>query len=107
MQPTQPITGAEKAAQFAGRAIPGMAMGGASGGARAAMGAAPAANAVRGMGLAAQGPVSSLAKQAPGEAAQQGFLKQAAAEAIKMGGHTLGPVGSVAARFVPKILGLE
>ncbi len=130
MQPTQPVTGAEKAVQGAASMIPGMALGGAPTG-RAMMGAAPAANAVRQMGLAPQNaptpqgfgaqmaqnvgrapppgpPPASAIGANPGAAAQQGFLKQAAKEAISMGGHAMGgPLGGLAARFAPKVLGLE
>ena len=124
MQPTNPVTPAEKIVQGGASMVPGALMGGAPTG-RALMGAAPAASAVRGMGMAPQGPASSVAGGAnPGIAAQQGFLQQAAkeagqgagAKAIQYGagalGHLVGgPVGGAlghaAARFAPKVLGLE
>ena len=113
MQPTNPVTPAEKIVQGGASMVPGALMGGAPTG-RALMGAAPAANAIRGMGMSPQGPASSVAQGAPqaaanpGVAAQQGFLRQAAKEAISLGGHALGgPLGGVAARFAPKVLGLE
>ncbi len=113
MQPTAPVTGVERAVQMGARAIPGMAMGGSMAG-RAAMGAAPAANAVRGMGLAPQGPASPVggapAAQIPqvGNQAQAGLLRQVAGEALKKGSDFLPFPLNHAARFAgPKVLGLE
>ncbi len=60
-------------------------------------------------GLGGQSPPSSpVGGGNPGVSAQQGFLRQAAKEAISMGGHAMGgPLGGLAARFAPKVLGLE
>lgn len=115
MQPTQPVTGAEKAVQGAAGMLPGMALGGAPVG-RAMMGAAPAANAVRGMGMAPQGPASALggagAAANPGDALQKNLLAAGLKEGASVAGHALGgPIGGIAARaaanYIPKVLRLE
>ncbi len=112
MQPTQPVTGAEKAVQGAATMIPGMAMGGNPAG-RAMMGAAPAANAVRGMGISPQGPASAVnTPQAAGNALQTQLLRQGLEHGAGAMGHAIGgPLGGMAgraaARFAPKVLGLE
>ncbi len=111
MQPTTPVTGAEKAVQMGARAIPAMAMGGASGPGRAAMGSAPAANAVRGMGLAPQGPASTIggAQSVPrvGNAAQSALLKNVLAEGLRGAGKCAPWPLNHAAQFAPNVLGLE
>ncbi len=124
MQPTTPVTPAEKAVQYAGRAVPGMAMGGSPAG-RAAMGAAPAANAVRGMGLAPSGPSSPVGGAPPlaggaggaGPAFQEKLLQEGlSGTGEKIGGtlgHMLGgpvggaaggAVGRAAGHYLPKML---
>ncbi len=113
MQPTTPVTPLEKGVQGAANMIPGALMGGAPG-ARAAMGAAPAAAAVRGMGLSPQGPASSIAQGAAGagDALQNQLLRQGLEHGAGTVGHLLGgPMGSMAAKaavkYGPKVLGLD
>ncbi len=113
MQPSQPVTPAEKAVQGAATAIPGALMGGAPAG-RAAMGAAPAVNAVRGMGLSPQGPTSSVAQgaQGAGDALQSQLLRQGLEHGAGAIGHATGIPGAgtaakAAVRYLPKMLGFE
>ncbi len=109
MQPTQPVTGAEKIVQGGASMLPGAVMGGAPGAGRAAMGAAPAANAVRAMGLApAQGAASSSIPQA-GNALQSQLLQQGLQHGASAVGHAVGgPLGGMAAKaaaqYIPKVL---
>ena len=57
-------------------------------------------------GLGGQMPPSSPIGANPGAAAQQGLLRQVAKEGISLAGHAIGgPVGGLAARFAPKVLG--
>ena len=106
MQPTQPQTGAERIVQGAASAIPGALMGGSLAG-RTAMGVAPAANAVRAMGMAPTGavsPISGGAQAAAGNALQSQLLQQG----LKYGGtaaaHALGgPIGGAIAHVAPHI----
>ncbi len=118
MQPTTPVTGAETAVQRGASMIPGAIMGGNPAG-RAMMGAAPAANAVRGMGMSPQGPASSVkggaaanSPEAVGPALQTQLLRQGLEHGAGTIGHVLGgPLGGMAgkaiARYGPKMLGFE
>ncbi len=57
-------------------------------------------------GLGGQAPPSSPINANPGASAQEGLLRQVAKEAISAGGHAIGgPLGGLAARFAPKVLG--
>ncbi len=119
MQPTTPVTPAEKIVQGGATMVPGAMMGGAGAGARAAMGVAPAANAVRGMGLSPQGPASSIAQgaagaapQGVGDALQNQLLKAGLEHGANAVGHLSGiPMAGTAARaavkFLPKVLGFD
>ncbi len=113
MQPTQPVTPLEKGIQGAARMIPGAAMGGAPG-ARAVMGTAGAANAVRGMGLSPSGPASAIGGAAGGvgDALQNQLLQAGLQHGAGTVGHVLGgPLGGMAgraaAKFLPKVLGFD
>ncbi len=112
MQPTEPVTTAEKVVQGGARMLPGAAMGGAPTG-RAMMGAAPAANAVRGMGMSPQGPASSVSGGGnPGDALQNQLLKAGLEHGAGALGHATGlPFAGTAAkaavRYLPKMLGME
>ena len=107
MQPTSPVTPAEKIVQGGASMLPGALMGGAPG-ARAAMGAAPAANAVRGMGLSPQGPASSIAQGAAGNTPQgagNALQTQLLKAGLQAGAHAIGgPIGAAAAHFAPHVL---
>ncbi len=108
MQPSQPVTLPEKAVQMGARALPGIAMGGNLAG-RAAMGAAPAANAVRGMAMSPQGPASSIG--GAGDALQNQLLKAglqhgAGAVGHAVGGPIGGAIGNAIGRYGPKMLGM-
>ena len=113
MQPTNPVTPEEKIVQGGASMLPGALMGGSGGAARAAMGVAPAANAVRSMGLSPQGPASSIvqgATGAPGDALQSQLLKAGLQHGAGLVGHAVGgPVGGLIAKgishFAPKVLG--
>ncbi len=115
MQPTTPVTPAEKIAQGGASMVPGALMGGNPAG-RAMMGAAPAANAVRGMGMSpAQGvPASAVGggASAPGDALQNQLLQAGLQHGAGALGHAIGgPLGGMAAkaaaRFGPKVLGFD
>lgn len=106
MQPTQPVTTAEKAVQRGASMIPGAAMGGAPVG-RAMMGAAPAANAVRGMGMAPAQGAASMPVQQAGDGLQAQLLNAAMQHGAGIAGHALGgPLGGLAAKFAPQVLRL-
>ncbi len=111
MQPTSPVTPAEKIVQGGATMVPGALMGGAPG-ARAAMGAAPAANAVRGMGLSPSGPASAVGTQGAGDALQNQLLKAGLEHGANAIGHATGvPMAGTAAkaaiRYLPKMLGFD
>ena len=116
MQPSNPVTPAEKIAQGAARMVPGVLMGGAPTG-RALMGAGSAASGVRAMGMTpAQGvPASSVAQGAAGgagDALQNQLLQAGLQHGAGLAGHIVGgPVGGMVAkgiaRYAPKVLGLE
>ncbi len=58
-------------------------------------------------GLGGQAPPSSPVGGNPGVSAQQALLKQVAKEGISLAGHAVGgPLGGLAARFAPKMLGM-
>ncbi len=59
-------------------------------------------------GLGGQAPPSSPVSGNPGAAAQQSLLRQVAKEGASMAGHAIGgPLGGLAARFAPRVLGFE
>jgi hypothetical protein len=115
MQPTSPVTPAEKLVQGGASMVPGAVMGGAGATGRAMMGAGGAANGVRGLGLGPQGPASSVVQGAPGvpgDALQSQLLKAGLQHGASAIGHAVGgPLGGLAAkglaRFAPKVLGFE
>ncbi len=116
MQPTSPVTPAEKVVQGAASAVPGALMGGGGATGRAMMGAGPAANAVRSMGLSPQGPASSVAQgaasQGPGDALQNQLLKAGLEHGANAVGHLsgvpmVGTAARAAARYLPKMLGFD
>ncbi len=111
MQPTSPVTPAEKVVQGGASMVPGALMGGAPTG-RAVMGAAPAASAVRGMGMSPQGPASAVgggggAAANPGDALQNQLLQAGLQHGASAIGHAIGgPLGGMAAKFAPHVLRL-
>ncbi len=113
MQPTEPVTTAEKVVQGGARMLPGAAMGGAPTG-RALMGTGSAASGVRGMGMTPQGPASSVAGGGgnAGDALQNQLLKAGLEHGAGALGHATGvpfagTAAKAAARYLPKMLGFE
>ncbi len=114
MQPTEPVTTGEKVVQRGASMLPGAMLGGNPAG-RAMMGAGPAANAVRGMAMSPQGPASSIAQGGaanPGDALQNQLLRSGLEHGVgaighALGGPLIGTAAKAAARFVPKVLGLD
>lgn len=107
MQPTSPVTPAEKIVQGGASMVPGALMGG-NPTARAMMGAAPAASAVRGMGISPQGPASSIAQGAADNTPQDignAFQTQLLKAGLQAGAHAVGgPIGGAVAHFAPHVL---
>ncbi len=113
MQPTTPVTGAEKVVQSGASMVPGALMGGNPAG-KAMMGSGPAAAAVRGLGMTPGGPASSVAQgaQGAGDALQSQLLKAGLEHGANAVGHAAGVpmVGTAikaAIKYGPKVLGLD